>query len=178
MTRREVPRGIFVLGVFCHVEKDRDAVLWECEQRYGEIIHRSELFDFNETDYYEEEFGQQLQRRWYVFSNPFKLSRIVDRKRQMNQVEEQFSKNGNRQFNLDPGYVTGSKFVLTSRKNNSHRIYLRRGVYAEVTLQFRHGKWEELRWTFPDLSGEERHQWLYRAREHWLERCRQEDSGT
>ena len=173
MVGKDVPRGIFVLGVFSHVEKDRQAVLWECEQRYGKIIHRSELFDFDETDYYEEEFGERLERRWYVFSKPFKLSRIVERKRQMNQVEKQFSKNGDRQFNIDPGYVTGSKFVLTSRKNHSHRIYLRRGVYAEVTLQFRNGRWEEYRWTFPDLSGEERHRWLYEARNHWLEECKE-----
>lgn len=163
------PMGIFVLGVFSHAEDDRDAVLWECEQRYGEITHRSEVYDFDETDYYEDEFGERLKRRWFVFSKPFRLDRAVKRKRQMIQVEEKFSQDGDRTFNLDPGYVTGSKFVLTSRKNHGHRIYLTDGVYAEVTLQFRGGEWESFRWTFPDLVGEERHGWLYEARQEWLD---------
>ena len=37
-------------------------------------------------------------------------------------------------------------------KNFSHRIYLGRGVYGEVTLMFRKGRWEALPWTFPDYA--------------------------
>ncbi|MCP4534749.1 MAG: DUF4416 family protein, partial [Delftia sp.] len=55
-----------------------------------------------------------------------------------------------RPINLDVGYVEPSKLVLASMKNFSHRIYLRDGVYAEVTLMFRKGLWEPLGWTFPD----------------------------
>ena len=57
-----------------------------------------------------------------------------------------------RPVNLDPGYVEESKLVLASMKNFSHRIYLGRGVYAELTLMYRGGAWCAMPWTFPDFA--------------------------
>ena len=41
---------------------------------------------------------------------------------------------GKRCINLDPGYLTLAKIVLASTKDYSHRIYLKDGIHAEVTL--------------------------------------------
>ena len=49
-----------------------------------------------------------------------------------------------RPVNLDPGYLESGKLILASMKNFSHRVYLSAGVYAEVTLMFRHGRWRAL----------------------------------
>jgi hypothetical protein len=57
-----------------------------------------------------------------------------------------------RPINLDVGYITPAKLVLASMKNFSHRIYLRDGVYGEVTLLYRGRRWEALEWTFPDFA--------------------------
>ena len=57
-----------------------------------------------------------------------------------------------RPINLDVGYVAPAKLVLASMKDFAHRIYLGRGVYAEITLQYRKGRWESLHWTFPDYA--------------------------
>ena len=57
-----------------------------------------------------------------------------------------------RPMNLDPGYIAPSRLVLASMKDFSHRIYLGRGVYGEVTLMYRKGLWEALPWTFPDFA--------------------------
>ncbi|MCE5327004.1 MAG: DUF4416 family protein [Planctomycetaceae bacterium] len=57
-----------------------------------------------------------------------------------------------RPINLDVGYVALSKLVLASMKPFSHRIYLRDGVYGEVTLLYRSARWEALEWTFPDFA--------------------------
>ena len=57
-----------------------------------------------------------------------------------------------RPINLDPGYIESSKLVLASMKNFSHRICLADGVYAEITLMYRNGKWRHLEWTFPDFA--------------------------
>ena len=57
-----------------------------------------------------------------------------------------------RAINLDPGYVTESKLVLASAKGLSHRIYLARGVFAEVTLNYTHSQWQSNPWTFPDYA--------------------------
>jgi hypothetical protein len=57
-----------------------------------------------------------------------------------------------RPINLDPGFVDSPKLVLASMKNFAHRIYVGRGVYAEVTLLHRRGQWTPLEWTFPDYA--------------------------
>jgi hypothetical protein len=76
-----------------------------------------------------------------------------------------------RPINLDPGYVEASKLVLASMKNFSHRIYLGRGVYGEVTLFYRHGRWEALPWTFPDYASGRYDEFLTRARNRLREQC-------
>ena len=47
-----------------------------------------------------------------------------------------------RPLNLDPGYLTLGKLVLASTKDFAHRIYLGRGIYAEMTLFYRHHRWQ------------------------------------
>ncbi|MCD6364830.1 MAG: DUF4416 family protein, partial [Planctomycetes bacterium] len=74
-----------------------------------------------------------------------------------NEIESQFadsfaSGGPPRPINLDPGYIDPAKLVLASMKNFSHRIYIGRGVYAEVTLMYRKSRWEPLDWTFPDYA--------------------------
>ena len=55
-------------------------------------------------------------------------------------------------MNIDPGYLTLFQLVLASAKPFSHRIYLDRGIWAEVTLLFRDGTFETLPWTYPDYK--------------------------
>jgi len=60
-----------------------------------------------------------------------------------------------RPVNLDPGYVSQAKLVLATIKDRDHRIYLRDGIFAEVTLNYMGGKWVEHRWTYPDYRTDE-----------------------
>jgi hypothetical protein len=55
-----------------------------------------------------------------------------------------------RPVNLDPGIIEPSKLVLATTKNYSHRIYIGREMYAEVTLVFDKGSWKPLDHTYPD----------------------------
>lgn len=57
-----------------------------------------------------------------------------------------------RWVNIDPGYMSMTKLVLASTKNREHRIYLRDGIYAEVTLAFRDQAWMSLPWTYADYQ--------------------------
>jgi len=57
-----------------------------------------------------------------------------------------------RVVNLDPGYVEPSKLVLASMKPFAHRIYLGKGVWGDLTLLWRKGRWRALEWTFPDYA--------------------------
>ena len=125
---------------------------------FGPVDLTSEIMPFDMTDYYEPQMGPGLLRRFVSFAEPFSPAALVEAKLRTNAIEADFaSRRGAdapaRPINLDPGYVAPSKLVLASMKDFSHRIYVRDGVYAEVTLLYRKGLWEALEWTFPDFAG-------------------------
>ena len=69
-----------------------------------------------------------------------------------------------RPINIDPGYVSMTKLVLASTKNREHRIYLRDGIYAEVTLAFRDQDWQPMPWTYADYQRRDVRDFLKLAR--------------
>ena len=60
-----------------------------------------------------------------------------------------------RPLNLDPGYTTQAKLVLATTKDRDHRIYLRDGMFAEVTLTYVGKQWTHHRWSYPSYRTEE-----------------------
>jgi hypothetical protein len=68
-------------------------------------------------------------------------------------------------LNLDPGYLTPAKLVLASTKDHAHRLYLARGIYAEVTLYFKGRRWQYRDWTFPDYRRDDYQQFFSACRE-------------
>ena len=126
-------------------------------EAFGPVDLTSETMPFDMTHYYDEQMGRPLLRRFVSFARPVSPAVLADVKLRTNDIEAAFAeragKNGPRRpINLDPGYIEPSKLVLASMKNFSHRIYLGRGVYAEITLMYRKGRWEALEWTFPDYA--------------------------
>lgn len=88
------------------------------------------------SDYYKKELGNEIFRRFIFFKNLIKQESLPDIKLKTNEIEIRLSTNGKRNINLDPGYLTLSKIILASTKDYSHRIYLRDGIFAEVTLLY------------------------------------------
>ena len=129
---------------------DLDIIIESLEEAFGVIDGRSQIIDFDHTDYYAEEMGGDLQKILFSFANLIKAGNIWLAKRTAIDIEMIYRKGGRRQVNLDPGYLETSKLVLASTKNFSHRIYINQGIYAEVTLQYADGKFRSLPWTYPD----------------------------
>src|SRR5207237_5920499 len=69
-----------------------------------------------------------------------------------------------RPINLDPGFLTLGKFMLATTKDQGHRIYLRDGIFAEVTLRFEGGAFEPWPWTYADYREPEVLRFLSEAR--------------
>jgi hypothetical protein len=47
--------------------------------------------------------------------------------------------------------LTEAKLVLATTKDRDHRLYLGRGIFAEVTLYYqRTAGWQTREWTYPD----------------------------
>lgn len=90
-----------------------------------------------------------------------------------NDIENAYSIDGKRQFNLDPGLLTLENFVLATGKNRAHRVYLSDGIFADLTLVFRKGSYRPLDWTYPDYADKELIEILNRIREHY--KCRPAD---
>ena len=121
---------------------------------FGPIDFESELLPFDHTDYYAPEFGPGLQRQIVTFARLVDPGELPAIKRKTNEMEQSMVADGNRQVNIDPGYVSLGKMVLATTKNHAHRLYLGEGIYAEGTLTYQGGRFRSWPWTYPDYGSE------------------------
>ncbi|MGC8764857.1 MAG: DUF4416 family protein [Brevinematia bacterium] len=132
---------------------------------YKEIDFESEHFIFDFTDYYNEEMGTPIYRVFLSFKRLIDPLKLVNIKRQTNRIEKKLSVNNKRKVNLDPGYLTLSKFILATTKDQQHRIYTGKGIYEEITLFYRNKCWQEHEWTYPDYRSQRYKEILLKIRE-------------
>jgi hypothetical protein len=85
-----------------------------------------------------------------------------------NQIESQFVKGQKRFINIDPGYIVPERFVLATGKNYTHRIYLNKGIFADLTLIFQKGQFQKLPWTYPDYAANNVKNFLNNVRQHYI----------
>lgn len=163
------------LVVPCIISKDfpLDKAIIELKNKFSKIDFESETISFNHTDYYYKEMGQPLYRKFYSFKNLVNPGELADIKNTTCRIENKFSINGKRTINLDPGYIEPSKFVLASTKNFYHRIYIGKGIFAEVTLVWRKDNYQILPWTFPDYSTKKYRKILKSIREIYMKQIKQ-----
>jgi len=119
---------------------------------FGNTDFESNVLDFVHTNYYYEEFGKDLKRKILSFEKLITLKNIYNVKLKTGALERKFSKFGKRTVNIDPGYVDLSKLVLFSTKDYSHRIYLDKGIFSEVTLFYKDKGFNGWPWTYPDYG--------------------------
>ena len=154
-----------VISAITNDEKLIEKVKNDIIENFGDIEEISEKFIFNHTDYYEEEMGRNLFRKFIVLKNLMDRENIAEVKIITNKIEEKYSENGKRRINLDPGYISLENFILFTTKNYTHRIYLEKGIYADLTLIFQNKKFNPLPWTYPDYSEETIRNYLKKIRE-------------
>jgi hypothetical protein len=100
--------------------------------------------------------GPHIWRRLISFEKLVPRDQLPDIKCFCMDLEKQFlDEQGNRRVNLDPGLLTTENLILATGKNFSHRIYLRRGIFAEMTLYYHNQRFNRLPWTYPDYGSEE-----------------------
>jgi hypothetical protein len=138
-------------------------------EQFGGVWLVSEPFDFTETDYYTPTMGTDLKKQFIAFERPIGPEELAGIKRATNDWEAEYAALGRhpepRPINLDPGYITPAKLVLASTKDHAHRIYLRDGIYAEVTLAYRGRKWQPNEWTYPDYRRDDFQRFFTECRE-------------
>ncbi len=121
-------------------------------ERFGGLEEEIGPLPFDYTSYYDEELGTGIKRWLWVFADLVEGSDLPSIKLFVNELEQAHSTAGRRTFNLDPGLMTLGNFVLATGKNNAHRIYLGKGIFADLTLIYRSGTYRPLPWTYPDYA--------------------------
>lgn len=166
-TRRHFPTLLFAAIFSKHVE----VIEWgrqAFEKIAGPEWLVSPMFDFEETKFYETDMGSGLKKQLLVYEQDFDPAQLADLKIASNQLEREFQLESrfpeSRALNIDPGYLSEAKLVLATTKDRDHRIYLRDGIYAEVTLYYLRSGWQFSRWSYPDYRRTDYQTFLTQAR--------------
>ncbi len=105
---------------------------------------------FPYTTYYNNEMGRGIRRQTACFLNLVAPQSLPDIKLRTNEIEAALARDGKRQVNIDPGFLSAERFILATGKNYTHRVYLRDGIYADLTLIYQKGAYRPQAWTYPD----------------------------
>lgn len=124
-------------------------------KKIGPIDFSSQILSFNQTQYYKDEFGDNLKRKIISFRKLIPPDNLWRIKTITNGLENKFLQDKKRQLNIDPGYITQANLILATTKDYSHRIYIKKGIFEEVTLIFKNKTFTALPWTYPDYQSKE-----------------------
>lgn len=139
-------------GLIYQPDLDLEKVILALKAGLGNIDYESPELEFEGTSYYEEEMGEMLKRKIIGFEKLIPRDKLRDIKLFTTALEKEFSHNGNRTVNIDPGYIAQEHVILATGKAFAHRPYIGKGVYADLTLLFRGEGFETLEWTYPDYG--------------------------
>ncbi|HEW91044.1 MAG TPA: DUF4416 family protein [Thermotogaceae bacterium] len=162
--------GNLVMFVFSeNIEKKLQILIPMLEKEFGPIDYVSKVLDFSKyTNFYSKEIGEELHGKFLSFKELIYPTEIVNIKLKTNAIEKRFAINGKRKINIDPGYINQVQFVLASTKFWGNRIYLKSGIYAEVTLMFLNGKFHALDYTYPNYKSREYQEELEKIRKIYI----------
>ena len=126
--------------------------------KFGRTDFVSNVWQFTQTDYYKDQTGEHILRQFVSTEHLIAPALLAKIKHRTNKLEQKLAAKLAlplpRPVNLDPGIIEPSKLILASTKNYSHRIYIGKKMYAEVTLIYDKGKWKAFDYTYPDYKGQ------------------------
>lgn len=159
-----IPKPPLPVKLFVGMLSSDRSLFDECIVRltseFGPIDMESRIWPWEHTQYYNDEIGPNLLRKFIFFSRLIDPGELALIKRKACTFEETFgvktAETLRRKINIDPGYITEAKVVLASTKDFSHRVYIGDGIYAEVTLEYSREKkkFRALNHTYPDFRDE------------------------
>jgi hypothetical protein len=173
-----------VLLVVAAFSRHPSALAWareRLEPLFGPVALVSPPFDFNQTGYYERDMGRDLRKEFLVFRDLVGADVLPDAKHRTNALEQELAGSGTypepRPLNLDPGLLSLGKFCLATTKDQAHRLYLRDGIFAEVTLHYQAGAFVPWPWTYADYRQESVRAFLQQARDYYREALKTARAG-
>ncbi len=146
-----IPVKYFVAILF-HEESALHKAIKELIAHWGSIDHSGELHLFDVTDYYEPEMGSPLYRQLISFAKLMSPTEIVSMKLECNTIEDSLAIEDKRIVNLDAGYLDHNKVLLASAKEAGQKVYLDKGIYADLAGRYKAGRYQPFEWSFPDFK--------------------------
>ena len=135
------------------------------EETLGSSDLRSPVWKWDHTNYYLKEMGEGLKKYFIFFKRLVNPGIMPDLKLKTIEMENMYlNANGGRKINLDPGYLDSARVLLVSSKDFSHRVYIGKGIYGEVTLVYSGNDYQILPYTYPDFKFKEYQDLFKKAR--------------
>jgi len=125
------------------------------ENHFSGIDLESCEIPFVFTEYYNEEFGTPLFRKFISFTDKINPEEISGIKKFTNNIEINMLRDKRRTVNIDPGYISDANVVIATAKNHYHRVPLSGGIYAHIEYVIKNKRLHFLEWTYPDFKSEE-----------------------
>jgi hypothetical protein len=165
-----------IIGILAADEDCLKAAVEAITASFGKIDLVSDVWPFDQTDYYKDETGENILRQFVSIEKLIDAGKLAKIKHKTNKLEQKLAKQSVsdllRPVNLDPGIIEPSKLILATTKNYSHRIYIGKKIYAEVTLIFDRGKWKPFEYTYPDYGQDCYHDFFSEVRKRLVEQLK------
>ena len=166
-----------IFGILGCNEQAINAAAEMIKGEFGKCDLESPIWPFNHTEYYTQETGKEILKKFITVEKLIMPDKLAAIKHKTNKMEKALAAaiecEVSRPVNIDPGYIEPSKLVLASTKNFSHRIYVGKKIWAEVTLIYSKGQWKSFDYTFPDHKEERYHGFFSQTREKLVQQLRE-----
>ncbi|NQT57654.1 MAG: DUF4416 family protein [Bacteroidetes bacterium] len=171
-TKEYIPEKL-IIGILAIEIQLPEPLIHRVVNDFGPIERIDGPYPFDYTQYYNDEMGENIQKYFLTFNQLVAPDRLAEIKELTNQIEEEWSSGNKRSINLDPGILSETRFILATTKNRGHRVPLKNGMYAEVTLIYMHKEFQPLPWTYADFCDPIYRNLLKEIRKSYLQQIKQ-----
>jgi len=155
MIEKEFNKVKLFSGVIYRKTEDYNKVKKLLEKDFSKVDYESDEIPFVFTNYYNNEMGTPLYRKFLSFYKKIQPEKLSGIKILTNSIETSMMIDGNRVVNIDPGYISDANVIIATAKNHYHRVPLYNGIYAHIEYVIKNKKFHFLEWTYPDFKTEE-----------------------
>ncbi len=178
-TKPPQPVKFFIAALFSNSEVLTDALVI-VKDLWGDLDFQSTDYPFDVTNYYVSEMGEGICRRIITIGKLYPPTLLVEMKLKCNSIENDLAYEFKRSVNLDAGYLDHNKIVLASAKEAGQKVYLDKGIYADLAGRYKTGKYRPFEWSFPDFKNGRYDNDLLLIRKNYMKQlkiCRAEQSA-
>lgn len=145
-----------LIGIMFSDKKRYSNAVNDLKSKFGDIEAESREYEFSKiTDYYADEMGKSIFKKFIVFENKIDKNDLAGIKLFTTAIEDKYRKYKKRKINIDPGYLSNDALVLASfKKGTNYKEQISEKVYAHKVLEFKENKAIAFWHTFPDYRRE------------------------